>query len=149
MHIKVEDGHALQAVLGLRVRHAHHDIVEDAEAARLIGLCVVPRRPHHDERAPRRRRPRLAQQVVDCCDDQPGRAVGCSLRARLVDDGVAVEVDAEAQRARRLGPRLRERRCDALEVFRCVYAPQLLLSDVDLRLAHLQQLTKLGGPGST
>ena len=94
MDVPVEDRHALDPVRASRVFGRDGDVVEEAEAHRALGFCVVTRRPHRAER--RRDLPR--QHAVDRETRASGReprdaiALGDDSRVR-VEHGRSTRAD--------------------------------------------------------
>ena len=73
--VEVEDGDALQPMHRLCVRHAHHHVVVQAEAAGRVRLGVMPGGAHHGEGAARpEREPRRwpSEQIVHSGHHEPG-----------------------------------------------------------------------------
>ena len=124
MHVEIDDGDALGAVLLLRVAGGDGDVVEQAEAHRPRGLGVMAGRARGDEGVGGL----LAHHLVDRMDGAAGRAqrrleaagrhggVGVDPHQALLRRRVADAGDVVHRVAERDGLERRGRRLDAREV---------------------------------
>lgn len=130
VHVEVDDGHALEAVVFQGMRHADGDIVENAKAHRAVAAGVVAGRPH------------IAEGVLRHAlhDELGGEHHGAGraqrrLQAVRVHRGVGVEHDQS----------FGGRRCrDGVEIGFAVHAQELLAAGTR-RIVVLKERKDAGG----